>query len=379
MSTALPEFVEKITSPHDLLLDGSKVGWYHDRIQAWMRGERIAPITIDAAWTRKCNYACEFCYAQMQASNGHTITADTAFAFLEDCAEIGVKGVSLISDGESSLVPFYADSIEYGAKIGLKIGLGTNGFLLRRPILERILPYISYLRFNFSGGTRDGYARIMGVDPSWFDVVVQNIKDAMAIKRAYNLPVTINMQLVCEPKYEPELIPFAKLAQTLRPDYAIIKHCADDIDGTLGIDYKSYAPLHETFKTIEAMGDEQFRIVVKWNRIANEGKRTYSRCYGPPFIMQLSGNGLIAPCGFLFNEKWKAFHIGNICHTRWRDIWASDRYMEVMQYLASPEFDPRQRCGPNCLQDRTNEFLYDYKEGRRQLPMATPPPHLEFI
>lgn len=366
-------------SPYDLLLDDSKVGFYPDRIAAWQRGERIAPITIDAAWTRKCNYACEFCYAQMQASEGHTITQTIAYEFLEDCAEIGVKGVSLISDGESTLVPFYADSILYGSHLGLKIGLGTNGFLLRKPLLERILPHVTYLRFNFSGGTREGYSRIMGVDPSWYDQVIQNIRDAIEIKQRLSLPVTINMQLVCEPKYEPELVPFAELARTLRPDYAIVKHTADDIDGTLGINYKDYGPLHETFQRIEAMGDETFRIVVKWNRIANEGKRDYARCYGPPFIMQLSGNGLIGPCGFMFNEKYKAFHIGNICHARWRDIWASDRYLEVMNYLASEHFDPRSRCGPNCLQDRTNDFLYRYTKGQVALPEGPMPAHAEFI
>lgn len=379
MSAALPELVEKIVSPHELVLDGSKVGWYPERIAAWQRGEKIAPITIDAAWTRKCNYACEFCYATMQASKGKEITREIALQFLEDAAQIGVKGVSLISDGESSIVPFYAESIEHGAKCGLQIGIGTNGLVLRRPLLERILPYLSYLRFNFSGGTREGYARIMGVKKDWYDQVIQNVKDAMEIKRRDNLGVTINMQLVCEPKYEPELVPFAELARELRPDYAIIKHCADDIDGTLGIDYSKYEALHETFRKIEAMGDESFRVVVKWNRIANEGKRQYAQCFGPPFIMQLSGNGLIAPCGFLFNERYKAFHIGNICETRFKDLWESDRYWEVMKYLASPEFDPRKRCGPNCLQDRTNDFLYRFVKGEVQLPKTPPPPHMGFI
>ena len=363
----------------NLVLDGTKVGWYPERIAAWERGEKIAPVTIDAAWTRKCNYACEFCYATLQASEGHTITKDIAFQFLEDAAEIGVRGVSLISDGESSLVPFYAESIQHGAKCGLQIGLGTNGFLLRKPLLEKILPSVSYLRFNFSGGTREGYARIMGVDASWFDAVIQNIRDAIALKRALGLTCTINMQLVCEPKYGPELKPFAELARELRPDYAIIKHCADDIDGGLGIDYSQYAQLHDTFREIEAMSDDSFRMVVKWNRIANEGKREYSRCYGPPFIMQLSGNGLIAPCGFLFNEKYKAFHIGNICHMRFRDIWASERWDEVMGYLGSEHFDPRVRCGPNCLQDRTNDFLYRYKTGQVELPMAPAPAHMGFL
>lgn len=379
MSSSLPELVDHIVSPNDLLLDGTKVGFYAERIAAWQRGEKIAPITMDVAWTRKCNYACEFCYATMQASQGKEITRDVALQFLDDAAEIGVKGVSLISDGESSIVPFYAESIIHGAKAGLQIGIGTNGKVLKRGMLEQILPSLSYLRFNFSGGTREGYSRIMGVKSEWYDVVIQNVRDAMQIKRRDGLGVTVNIQLVCDPKNEAELMPFALLAASIRPDYAIIKHCADDVDGTLGTDYTQYEKLSATFDAIEAMGDEKFRIVVKRDRMKDEGKRDYAKCYGPPFITQMSGNGLIAPCGFLFNEKYKAFHIGNICDTRFRDIFQSDRYWEVMRYLASDEFDPRKRCGPNCLQTQTNSFLYKYVNGKAVLPTSPKPPHMGFL
>src|ERR1035437_10205020 len=118
MSSNLPELVDHIVSPHDLLLDGSKIGFYAERIAAWQRGEKIAPITMDVAFTRKCNYACNFCYASLQASQGKEITREIALQFLSDAAEIGVKGVSLISDGESSIVPLYADSIVPGATVG---------------------------------------------------------------------------------------------------------------------------------------------------------------------------------------------------------------------------------------------------------------------
>ena len=32
--------------------NGTKIGWHLDRVRAWERGERIAPITIDMALTR---------------------------------------------------------------------------------------------------------------------------------------------------------------------------------------------------------------------------------------------------------------------------------------------------------------------------------------
>jgi DNA repair photolyase len=64
MTTQMQDFVDQgVGSPHDLQLDGTKIAWYKDRVLAWKRGERIAPITMDVAWTRKCQSACNFCYA----------------------------------------------------------------------------------------------------------------------------------------------------------------------------------------------------------------------------------------------------------------------------------------------------------------------------
>ena len=136
----MPDFVDHITAanPHALQLDGTKIGWYKRRVEAWKRGERIAPITMDVAWTRRCQAACSFCYAQLQASEDTVITKQNAFDFLEDAAAIGVKGVSLISDGESTYVPWYAESIQYGASLGLQIGISSNGMALKPDVLEAI-------------------------------------------------------------------------------------------------------------------------------------------------------------------------------------------------------------------------------------------------
>ena len=360
-----------------LVLDGTKVGWYRDRIEAWKRSERIAPITIDWALTRQCNYACEFCYAMLQENERKEQTKDVAFHFLDDCAEIGVKGVSLISDGESTVHKDYAEVIEHGAQVGISMGAGSNGLLLTRPVLERILPHLAYLRFNFSAGEKDAYARIMGAKKGWYDRVIKNVKDAMEIKRRDKLPCTVNMQMVTMPQYADQIVPLAELAAEVRPDYLIFKHCADDSRNQLGVDYEKYDACFPKFKEAETYSTDDFRVVVKWSRL--DGVRTYSKCYGPPFIMQVSGSGLVAPCGFLFNERYKKFHIGNICDTRFKDIWDSDRYWDVMRYLSSDEFDPRSRCGPNCLQHNTNTFLFDHMHRGKELPQGQAPAHLGFL
>ena len=98
-------------------------------------------------------------------------------------------------------------------------------------------------------------------------------------------------------------------------------------------------------------------------------------------MIQLSGSGLVAPCGMLFNEKYKKFHIGNIVDNRFKDIWNSDKYWEVMSYLAGPNFNAQQMCGSLCLQHKVNEYLDAYQKGRVQLrdPEGSVPEHLSFV
>lgn len=371
-----------MTDHTELILDGTKIGWHQDRILAWERGERIAPITIDMALTRACNYACYFCYAMLQENDRKSISRQVILDFLDDCAEIGVKGVSFVSDGESTISPAFIDACKRGHENGLSMACGTNGFVLTRRKAEEVLPALTYLRVNFSAGERERYAQIMGVKPEWFDRVCQNIRDMVEIKRQNNLNVTIGMQMVLMPQDADQILPLARLGKELRPDYLIIKHCSDNEDGDLGVDYTKYAQLHDLLHQAEAMSDDEYKVVIKWSKIEATGKRSYQRCYGAPFMIQLSGSGLVAPCGMLFNEKYKKFHIGNIVETRFRDIFASDRYWEVMNYLAGPGFNAQKMCGSLCLQHKVNEYLDGYQKGEIALPDLagrTAPQHLNFV
>lgn len=365
----------------ELALDGSNIGYHKERVEAWARGERVAPIFMDIAWTRKCQAACYFCAAQTQSSEGGVITREHAISFLEDAAEIGVLAMNYISDGESTMVPWYAESVERAADLGIQLGAGTNGIATTRPVLERILPRLASFRVNFSAGEKKRYAEIMGLKQAVYDIVIENIKTAVEIVRGNNLACITNMNLVCDPDQSDQLLPFAKLAKDLGVHYAIIKHCWVDthMDNKLKVDYKGYGRIEETLKACEALSDDTTKIVVKWNKLKHQGERQYSKCYGPPFALQMSGNGLIAPCGPLFNEKWRTFHVGNITQQRFKDIWESERYWSVMRYIGSDQFDPRKRCPSDCMQNLTNDWLYRYMEGKVSFPTTKAPANVAFL
>ena len=362
-----------------MTLDGSNVGYHRERVEAWERGERIAPIFMDIAWTRKCQAACHFCYAQAQSSDGGVITRDHAMQFLEDAAEIGVLSMNYISDGESTMVPWYADAVEKATDLGLQIGAGTNGIATTQPMLERILPRLTSFRVNFSAGDKKRYAEIMGLKQAVYDIVIGNLRTAVKLVRDNKWPCIVNMNLVCDPKDADQLLPFAKLAKDIGVHYAIIKHCAVDPDGVLDVDYTAYDKIEDDLREAEALSDDTTKIVIKWQKIRKAGKREHTACYGPPFALQMSGNGLIAPCGPLFNEKYRAFHIGNITKERFKDMFFGERYWEVMNYIASDQFNPQKRCPSDCMQRLHNDWLFAYKNGRATFPISPAPANVRFL
>ncbi len=364
-----------------LILDGHKLQWHKDRVDAWLRGERIATITIDCALTRRCTYRCVYCYGQLQENDEKKMTKDVIFRFLDDAAEIGVKAISFVSDGESTCSPYLYDAILRGKKNGLDMALGTNGYLLKSEKLKDILPALTYLRFNISAAEPGRYAHIMGCKEDYFYKVRDIIKECVKIKKENKLDVTIGLQMVLMPDFIDQVVPLAEMGKEMGVDYVVIKHCSDDENGSLGVDYTKYHSLINVLKEAEKLSSDNYLVKVKWSKILSEGKRKYSQCYGPPLIMQLSGSGLVAPCGMFFNEKYKKFHIGNIADNSFKEIWHSDRYWEVIDLLASEKFDAKTMCGSLCLQHKVNEFLWDLKKGNNVLvePPGDPPMHVNFI
>lgn len=365
----------------DLILDGHKLYWHKDRVESWLRGERIAPITIDCALTRRCTYRCVYCYGQLQINNEKKMNRDVIFRFLDDAAEIGVKAISFMSDGESTCSPHLYDAILRGKSNGLDIALATNGFLLKDEQLRDILPSLTYIKFNISAADPKRYAEIMGCEESSFFKVCSTIKKSVEIKNKDKLSVTIGMQMVLLPQITDQVIPLAQLGKTFGVDYTVIKHCSDDETGKLGVDYSKYSDLIELLKRAESLSSEDYLVKAKWSKILSGGKKSYSQCYGPPFVIQLSGSGLVAPCGMLFNSKYKRYHIGNICEKSFKEIWKSEKYWEVLGFLASTQFDAHKMCGSLCLQHKVNEFLWNLKIAKADMPQATmeKPKHINFV
>ena len=373
------------TKEGKLILDSHKLSYHYDRVKAWENGNHIAPISVDMALTRACGAMCSFCYAMVQEPQERAnIKTKEALNLLDDFAEIGVKGVSLISDGESTISKAYVPFIQHAAKVGIDVGNATNGWEWEPEKIDQVLPYLKWVRFTVAAGTPEGYSKIMFKGPEHtkvFDRAMSHIKYAVELKKKLKLNVTLGIQMVLMPEFKDEIIPFSKLAVDLGVDYGVIKHCSDDEFGSLGVDYSKYEAMYDLLNQAEKLSNENTKIVIKWSKIKDKGIPTYNRFYGPEFLLQISGSGLVAPSGMFFNARYSKFHMGNFTDERFINIFKSDRYRKIMDYLASPAFDAQTMMGTLPIQHYVSQALDNHLKGISKISKAKGPEplHVNFL
>ena len=349
-------------------LNHTKLGYHYDRVQAWDAGERIAPVSCDLALTRACQAACRGCYAQLQeAGFRHTITVDVADRFLDDCARMGVRGLSLVSDGESTVSKTFIPFVFRAAELGIDVGLATNGWLLTPDKADQVLPHLKWVRFTVLAGRPESYVRMMYPDPTRLDIwetAMANITHAVQQKQARGWEVTLGIQTFLQGAEDAEeILPFAQLGVDLGVDYALIKHMSDDEQGSLGVRYGEYDSLYDLLYQAEGLSNERTQVTVRWSKIQDRDQFPYQQVYGPQFLLQISGSGLLAPAGQFFNRKFAKFWIGDFTQESFYALWRSDRYWAVMDYLASPLFNAQQDMGTLPIQHLANIALDRHKRG----------------
>jgi len=358
-------------------MQGHKLHWHLDRVVEWQQGKRIAPLHIDVGLSRGCNIKCHYCYGALQGNAfkkgmENFLPKDILINYVEDAAKMGVRSMALIGEAEPLANPHVYDAIIAGKKAGIDMSLGTNGILYDTSEKGvEALECLEWIRFNISAASHESYRKIHGSNE--FATAVKKIKFCVDVKRKKNLKTTIGLQMVLTPKDLSEALPLAKLGKELGVDYLVIKQCSDDTENFLGIydqldTYKS-EKFQAELKVAEAQSTKDYKVIVKWNQITNEGKRGYSQCHGAPFLLYSTGDGRIYSCGDFFDKKSEEMLLGNLYEDRFADIIQSDRYWKIMEKVLKT-IDCQKDCYSNCRTNSINEYLNMVKN---------PPAHKNFV
>jgi len=299
--------------------------------------------------------------------NGAIIPAQPLLRLFEDAPKVGVKAIAIVGDGEPTLNPAMTDAIKVGADHGLDMAIATNGVRMPDPMLEEILPRLTWLRFNLSA-VDEGYPIVHGA--AVWPKVMENILKAIWLRERLGAKCTIGLQMVLTQHALDYVIREAKFAIDAGVDYFVVKQCSDPKNSKMVVpqaEWFDQAGVVHTLKDAEAMSTDKTKIIVKFAAIATRYRRPYDHCLDVPLLFQMSGDGKCYPCGYLFGDERYCY--GDITKQSIGEILASEHYWSVIEYMQK-KFDVHNDCAGHCRHQSTNEFIHNF---------VNRPEHINFL
>lgn len=127
--------------------------------------------------TTKCNNKCTWCYSKSVLNNGSNMSMNTFKTIVSILKNNGVQTI-ILTGGEPTTHPALIPFIEQAILSNIKqINVISNGANLTKDILNRLIDYKDYLKFNFSlhGANKETHDSITNIIGS-YDKLTKSIK-----------------------------------------------------------------------------------------------------------------------------------------------------------------------------------------------------------
>ena len=335
------------------LVDGHKLMYHPERVSEWLEKGDCFPIYVEIGPTGKCNHRCVFCAVDWLKYGGASIGKEIMFRTLEDLAQSGVKSVMFAGEGEPLLHRDISEFVNRASNNNLSVAITTNGVLFDKEMAESCLPKLSWIRFSVDAGTPEIYALVHGTKTKDFDRVIQNIIDAVDVKKRFGLSVDIDVQALLIPESANGIEKLASLIKNVGADSFQIKPYSQHplSINRFVVDYRQYSALEPILKQFES---EKFKV---WFRRATmerlqEGA-DYNCCHGLPFFSLIDSKGNVIPCNLFYNNP--DFTYGNLYEKKFSEIWKGEKRQEVIKKLNKKGI---KECRESCRLDVINRYLH---------------------
>jgi len=349
-------------------MDSHKLIYHVGRVNDWMNGKNIYPIFIDVSPTNACNHRCIFCGLDFAHKTKISfLRFDVLERMVKDASLHGLKSIMYAGEGEPLLNKDMPEIIKMTKSYGVDVSLATNGALLSREMSKKILKYLTWIRVSIDAGTAGTYSKIHTCKISDFEKVLNNLKNAVTVKKKGKLGVTIGTQFLLLKENADEAGILAKRLAGVGVDYLAIKpyskHPLSMNDAGTELDYGKMIGME---KDLAKYNTKTFSVIFRGRTMEKKFKeKPYKRCLGIPFWAYISGTGEVFPCHTFLGVKKYSF--GNINDRSFSSIWKSAKRRAVMEYF---EHMDARRCRELCRLDEINSYLWQLKH---------PHPHVNFI
>jgi MoaA/NifB/PqqE/SkfB family radical SAM enzyme len=328
-----------------------------------------SPWTLEIEPTLLCNARCHFCSYEdfisdfrerqralpvVQRSRG--LAWDRVRYLLEEVRACGTtRGVFWSGGGEPLMWPHLCDAIVASGGFA-DVSLQTNGIRLDRLLTgPGVLGNLSVLSVSVYSDLRGQHRQIAGVDS--FERVSRNIRDAVEMRDRHGWGLTIGAKILVDRINYGRLPEIIRYYRALGADSVALREVQGVNHGEAGEE-----------REIGLGEDERHEV----GRLASERGADRALVF---FARALSGtHGVIRPTRHCYNatdghfacvdaegEVYlgnpeigdRRYSIGNILVSSWRDIWRSERHLEVIRLMDTDQRSARCRLSA-CRHVRAN-------------------------
>ncbi|MBU1169624.1 MAG: radical SAM protein [Proteobacteria bacterium] len=356
---------------HKLMYHPRRVAQWLESGDDWDKVKQIYPIYMEFSPTGACNHRCIFCAMDYIGYKPKCLDMDVMKRVLPEMGRVGVKSVMFAGEGEPLLYKHIYALATLTVESGIDIAFTTNGVLLTKKNVDKILPITTWIKVSIDAGTPATYALIHGTQQADFIKVVENLKYAVDYRNRNGFSCTIGAQVLLLPENSHELKTLAKICRDeIGLDYLVIKpysqHMFSKTRKYAGLNYEH---LHEQAKEIPRLSNDTFKVLYRSETTGHLISRSsYFKCCNatPFFWAYLGANHDVTACSaFLKDER---FTLGNLETHSLKDIWESETRKKLFETLRN-SFDLGE-CRVNCRMGSINEYLEGLKK---------PHPHVNFI
>lgn len=352
----------------DFRIDSQKIMYHVENLGRWLKGKKIYPIYIEAAPAGGCNHRCIFCALDYLKYKLRFIDSRKFKQFISQVAKKGTKSIMFAGEGEPLLHKDIVKFITYAKQNGLDVAMTTNGVLLNKKNTAPILKELSWLRLSINAGTAKTYSLVHRCQIDDFKKVINNLKEAVKIKKAKGYKCTIGVQLLLLNENYREVSILAKILSKVGVDYLTVKPYSQHPSSLNRLKTRlNYQKLLYLEKQLKKYSKKGFQVIFRKHTMKKlRERKPYQRCLGLPFWSYLDSGGNLYACSAFLGDK--RFCYGNIYQSSFEKVWNGKQRKKIMLMMKN-SWDI-EKCREVCRLDEINRYLWNLKH---------PSPHINFI
>lgn len=311
-----------------------KIIRWADRVFDYSKKGTARPIHLGLHITNRCPHDCPNCNGGRIAFPGAELDKEVAIKVATDARFMGVRAVTFGGGGEPLAHRDFAEILSRIADLGMDIGIVTNGAILRFKDAEIIGMKCDWIRVSLDAGSEERYKSIHG-DSADFQATLRNLKILANIP---NRKATVGVGYLTSEDTADEMLLAAKIVEESGADYIMFRPYDGD-------DYDASEIIIEAARRVKRKG---FQVTGLYERIQSP-ERSYTRCHGMHFIIEVTPTGDVYPCCHWKNQGKLAY--GNVLRNSLRDILNSPGFEKISQ------MNVRKICPVACRNHNLNETI----------------------